>query len=114
MIKTLEYDYSRHEASCTLQLDTEKFMKEDAQVLLDFFSWDYPYDTDANPVDEYMKKVAMECIKVATFNNYNEKGVISEFEEMEGWPRIDGTNGITLLDVSTYEFYEGDLDLIEK
>jgi len=56
----------------------------------------------------------MECIKVATFNNYNEKGVISEFEEMEGWPRIDGTNGITLLDVSAYEFYEGDLDLIEK
>jgi len=112
MIKTLEYDYSQGDASCTLQLDTEKFTKDDAQLLLDFFTWDY--DADSDPLDEYMKKVAIECIKVASFNGYNEKGVISEFEDMEGWPHLDGTNGITLLDVSAYEFYEGNLELEEN
>lgn len=113
MIKVLNYEYGfMATAECKLKLDTEKFSKDDAQMLLDFFSWDY--DEEVDPVDEYMKKVAMKCIKVATFGNYSLQGVISEFEDLEGWPRMDGSNGITLLDVTMYEFDEDDLTLKEE
>jgi len=112
MIKVLNYDYCSGDADCKLQLDTDKFTKEDAQILLDFFDWDY--DEDADPVYEYMKKVAMQCIEIATSERCNAKGVISEIKQMEGWPYLDGTNGITLLDVSRYEFLDDFLELKEE
>ena len=113
MIRILDFEYGfMGEADCRLQLDTEKFTKESAQDYLDFFSWDF--DKDADPVEEYMKKVAMQCIKECTFNGLSLEGVISIFEEAEGWPYIDGSVGITLLDVTPYEFDESDLEMKEK
>jgi len=112
MIKTFKYEYGSWDAYCELTIDTEKFKKEDAEILLGFFIWDY--DENADPVDEYMKKIAMQCIKVATFKGINKDGVIDEFKEMEGWPHLDGTNGITLVSVTAYEFDESSLELEEE
>ena len=66
--------------------------------------WDY--DKDADPIDEVMKKYAMKAIKIATFNGYNVFGVKEEFNDLEGFCKVDGSSGIELNFVSEYEFDE--------
>lgn len=103
-----EYDY--HEADVHFKVDTEKFTKEMAYDTLNFFTWDY--DEDEDPIYEVMKKYAMEAIRIATFNNYNEFGVIDEFNDNEGFYRIDGSYGITLVQINGYEFDTDKLTLV--
>lgn len=108
-IKKYDFDYNYGEAYCSFEVDTEKFTPELANITLEFFDWHY--DKDADPVDEVMKKYAMRAIKEATFNGHNTYGVIKDFEEAEGYGRIDGSIGITLISISEYEFEENDLEM---
>jgi hypothetical protein len=98
-----------HEAEACFKVDTNKFTNEHAQATLDFFIWDY--DKQADPIDEVMKKYAMEAIRIATFNNYNVYGVKREFENNEGFCKVDGSCGIELNVISGYEFNEDALDM---
>lgn len=109
MIKIYEFDYACREASATFEIDLDVFTPDMAKEALSFFSWDY--DKNADPIDEMMKKYAIEAIKIATFNNYNEIGVRSEINELEGFCPVDGTRGITLTDVLGYEFDEDSLSV---
>lgn len=102
MIKIYNFDYDFLEADVCFKVDTSIFTAEHASPTLEFFTWDY--DKDADPIDEVMKKYAIEAIRIATINNYNEFGVISEFEENEGFVRIDGSIGISLISISGYSF----------
>ena len=111
MIKKYTYIYDFHEAEAEFEVDTEKFTAEIAQEVLDFWTWDY--DEEADPVDEAMKKTAMEVIRVATFEGYNTDGVKDEFNSKEGWWKLDGSAGITLISVSGYEFDEDKLTKVE-
>ena len=104
MIKHYTFNYNLHEAEACFKVDTEKFKAEDAKLLLEFFSWNY--DQDADPVDEIMKKYAMTAIRIATSENYNERGVRSWFSEQEGFLAIDGSQGVELTFVYAYEFDE--------
>lgn len=108
---TYDYNYDFHEATCKFEVDTNVFTKEMAQETLNFFTWEYNKEND--PVDEVMKKYAMQVIQTATFESYNVYGVISEFEDKEGFCKLDGSTGITLLEVSEFEFYESSL-YVEK
>ena len=109
MIKQYNYEYGFAEATVSFQVDTDVFTAEKANETLTFFTW--IYDKGADPVDEVMKKYAIEAIKQATFNNYNEFGVITAFEDNEGFGRLDGSIGITLLEVTGYDFDESQLTL---
>ena len=106
-IKTYEFDYNIGEAFAEFKVDTEKFTKETAKLLLDFFGWNYEEDTI---IDDLLKKYAMKAISVATSNSYNEFGVKRWFEEQEGFLALDGSQGIELIHISEYEF---DADLLE-
>lgn len=102
------YTYGVYRASVVF-LVTEKFKAEDAKLLLEFFSWDY--DEEANPIDELMKKYAITAIEVATAENLNEYGVKCWFEKSEGFLALDGSAGIELKLVESYDFDEDDLSL---
>ena len=104
MIKTYEFTYNHYEGEAVFRVDTDKFKPEDAQVLLDFFTW--KYDEDADPIDELMKKYAMQAIMTATSNSWNEQGVKKWFEEEEGMIAVDGSQGVELISVEGYEFNE--------
>lgn len=110
MIKHYTFNYSLYEAQACFEVDTEKFSKDMAQATLDFFTWDY--DDEADAIDEVMKKYAMESIRVGAFNSWNETGVISDFNEKEGFFPIDGSYGITLNLISNFEFDEDELEMI--
>lgn len=109
MIKIYNFSYDFFEADASFKVDTAIFTSEMAQATLDFFMWDY--NEAADPVDEVMKKYAMEAIRVATINEYNTDGVISEFKEKEGFASIDGSLGIELMSISGYELQEDKLDV---
>lgn len=106
-MKKYKFDYDYRKASAEFEVDTELFTDEHANATLTFFLWDY--DQEANPVDEVMKKYAIEAIKQATFNNHNKIGVIEDFKSLEGFASIDGSLGITLTDVELLEFEQDDL-----
>ncbi|MAR57228.1 MAG: hypothetical protein CMM93_08605 [Rickettsiales bacterium] len=98
------FKYDQFEASAIFRVDTEKFTEEHALATLNFFSWDWNKEGDI--LNEAMKKYAMTVIRIATFNGYNERGVIREMKTQEGYCRVDGSVGLTLLSVEAYEFDE--------
>lgn len=112
MIKEYSFTYGHYEASATFKVDTERFSHKLAQETLDFFGW--YYNKSADPVDEVMRKYGMMAIKLATFNGHNVIGVISDFEELEGFCRIDGTMGIELIEVSEFDFDDNELYMVSK
>lgn len=112
MIKRYKFDYDYSEADASFKVDTEIFTKEMAQVILDFFTWDY--DEEADPIDEVVKKYAIKVIMSATFDDLNVYGVIREFEDREGFCPLDGSCGIWLISVSGYEFNEDKLEVTIK
>jgi len=101
-IKHYTFNYNIYEAEACFKVDTEKFTEEMAKATLNFFTWDY--DKEADPIDEVMKKYALEAIRVATFNDYNLHGVKDEFMSKEGFCKVDGSMGIELNKVQGYEF----------
>lgn len=57
MIRHYNFNYDIYEAEVDFKVDTDIFKEESAKELLEFFTWDY--DTEANPIDELMKKYAI-------------------------------------------------------
>lgn len=106
-IKIYSFTYGFHEATVTFEVDTEKFTPEVAKSTLEFFRWDY--NKEADPVDEVLKKYAIQAIEYSTFNQHNELGVIDDFEDTEGFAPVDGSMGIKLTEVGGYEFHEHEL-----
>lgn len=109
MIRHYTFNYNIYEAEATFKVDTEKFTEEHAKETLEFFSWNY--DKEADPIDEVMKKYAMEVIRIATFEGYNAYGVTTEFNNKEGFMKVDGSSGIELTMVNEYEFDEDSLQM---
>lgn len=109
MIKKFNFDYNTYEADALFEVDTEVFTAEMAKATLDFFTWDY--DEENDPIEEVMKKYAIEAIRVATFNNFNAFGVEMEFRNKEGFGKIDGSIGIKLIRVNGYEFDDDCLEM---
>lgn len=108
MKKIFEYDYDFGEASAKFEVDLEKFDEANALMTLNFFRW--KWDRNADPVSEAMKKYAMCCIRIATFQRLNTAGVIDEMNDIEGYAQVDGTMGIRLVYVEGIELDE---DLLE-
>ena len=108
-IITYKFDYDSMEAEVKFKLNNETFDPKIAQEVLNFWTWDY--DDEGDPTEEFMKKLALECIRVASMNNWNRYGVIQDFKSKEGWPKIDGTYGIELENIHQYEFREELLEM---
>jgi hypothetical protein len=107
-IKKFKFNYDFHEAEAVFEVDTELFTDEHAKLLLEFFSWDY--DEYNSLTTELLKKYAMKAIKTATMYDYNVNGVIRDFKNQEGFAPVDGSIGITLISVYSYEFDYDKLD----
>lgn len=109
MIKHYNFNYDNWRASVDFTVDTEKFTNEHAQATLNFFLWDY--DKENNPIDEIMGKYAIEVLKMASFGGLTKEGIIIEFNNKEGFCKIDGTFGITLDSFTELDIDENLLDV---
>jgi hypothetical protein len=108
-MKTYTFDYDFGQAEARFEVNPDKFTAENALETLNFFHWDW--DQDEDPIDEVMKKYAMEVIWIATSENKNTKGVIDAFMRKEGYCKIDRSSGIELISVSEYEFNPDSLEM---
>ncbi len=111
MIKRYEFNYGMNDSQAVFTVDDSKFTKEMAQSFLDFFHWETGYDEFLDPIEEAMTKIAMRTIIIGCEGQYNLQGIISQFGDLEGYPRIDGSIGITLIEFYPYEFTESDLSV---
>ena len=109
MKKQYNFDYAFCRATVTFNIDTDVFTPEVAKATLQFYTWDY--DEEADPVEEVLKKYALQAIETATSESLNTDGVKIIFEKFEGFCNVDGSNGIELVHVEEYEFNEEDLTL---
>ncbi|MBI6121345.1 DUF2528 family protein [Salegentibacter maritimus] len=112
-IKKYKYNYDNYTASVEFEVDLHLFGEKQAKQTLDFFSWDEEPDYDNNLVDEVMLKYARMAIILATENNHNTRGVISDFNEQEGYYNVDGSFGIKLLYVEGVQIEARLLELEE-
>jgi len=106
MIKRYYFDYDDN-YELVLEVDTLKFKKEHAVELLDFFSWGY--DKDANPIDEYLKKIALECYSESS----SDFSIDYIFKNKEGFPPLDGSTGIKFIKMESIEVEECLIDLFK-
>lgn len=111
MKKKFEYEYDFSQASVKFEVDLEKFDETNALMTLNFFRW--KWDRNADPVSEAMKKYAMCCIRIATFDGLNTSGVIKKMNDLEGYAPVDGSMGIKLIYVEGIELDEDLLELKE-
>lgn len=102
--KKYEFSYNYGNGTVTFEVDTDVFTNELALATLTFFTWDY--DNEADPVDEVMKKYAMEA-----FRNDNYWDIKTHFESAEGFGRVDGSIGVLLTEFDGYEWDEDELDV---
>ncbi len=110
MKKKYKFNYDLYSAEAHFVIDTEVFTEEEAKETLEFFTWDY--DKDKNPIDEVLKKYALEAIKEATSCNLGiEDVVIKAFNDKEGFSKIDGSAGIELTYIEGYEIDESRLEV---
>lgn len=102
MIKKYDVEYNYWE--CTIEFDTEIFTEELLQECLDFFSWEY--DEEGDLYEEYARKIAKNILRLLIVADLG--SIESRFKELEGFPPIDGSYGIKLIDVDNFEFEDID------
>lgn len=109
-VRKYEFEYGFDPiATCTFEVDRKVFTEEMAYATLNFFSW--KYDKEADPIDEVVRKYALQAIRLATINDHNTYGVTRDFKDLEGFGAVDGSIGIKLLDVSGIEIEDSELEL---
>lgn len=107
--KRYNFNYDFYKAEVSFEVDLEVFTPELANETLTFFSW--YYDHEADPIDEVMKKYAIRVLQfLAEGGLHSVNSIKNDFNE-EGFGRIDGTIGITLLNYEEFEFDEDDLEM---
>lgn len=107
--KLYTYTYGPMEAECKIEIDLDVFTADHANSVLDFFTW--YYDKEADPIDEFMKKLALMIFQIGSESELNESGVMRAFESEEGWPRIDGSIGLKLIYIDNFRFDEDMLNV---
>lgn len=100
-----EYDYWW---DVEFEVDLDIYTKEIALETLDFFCW--KYNKDNNPVDEALKKIAIECLALSV-RGLSVYEMMYEFRYLEGFPDIDGKDGIKLRYIDNFKFSEDELTL---
>lgn len=110
-IRTYNFDYDRCEADVSFKVDTEVFTNESAKEFLEFFRWDDEPDMVEDLIDEAMKKIALRAIIEGCTGRWNTLGIIDQLEELEGYPSVDGSQGITIIQITNYEFRADNMDM---
>ncbi len=104
----LIYDFREIE----IEVDHNKISEKDLHQINDFWSGSTERlnANENNVLYAVLKMLAIQIIQVQIEYNYNEFGVIGVFDKgIEGWPKMDGTNGFKI--VSVDEFLPDDYDI---
>lgn len=92
-------------------------LKECIKEMVEFWT-DWESDVEENEGDytkTFLQSLAIECYRIIVSNNYNTFGVISEFDDKEGWCKMDGSFGIKIIDCDDVNFSNSSFEVkVEK
>lgn len=94
----------------------EKFTTMDMiKMMIEFWGdWQNSLSEAGNDyVKCFLLMLAQESFRVGFFNKWNEHGLISHFEEAEGWSNMDGSHGIEIVNFDNISIEFDDLTLKE-
>ena len=101
----------------TFEMGNEVISTEMAiKMMVEFWSgWQWKLKDNHNDYTLlFLKNLTAEIIGEIAENNYNLQGVLSHFRNAEGWCRMDGSAGITILDVDEFRWSDNfDFDVEE-
>jgi len=102
--------------NCVIEIDfNHPDVVDKIKNMVEFWSgWeDLLYDNDEDYVKAFLKMTGADIQRVALERDYNTQGVRSAYDDREGWYKMDGTDGITILQHSTIEWDEDDFEIEE-
>lgn len=68
---------------------------------------------DGDVVKTFLQQLAREINYIQAVKDYNLEGVIEEFVNREGWWVMDGSNGITIVDIDDFDFAYNEYEVME-
>lgn len=102
MIKQYTLQDTQTDQEVTIVVDYEKLDPKLWEELSSFWS---EHDERSDDYEAGMlKMIAETALEVQVSHNYNTLGVISWFEKVEGWCKMDGSLGIMITNVDTLDF----------
>ncbi|MEH0153691.1 DUF2528 family protein [Limibacter armeniacum] len=104
-IKEYRCQYDSSYAEVTFEVDTDVFTTESANVLLEYWDWDY--DEEADEIEEAIRKWSLECFREAMSRRIdNADQLIDVFDSKPEWPKLDGSIGVKVVNFSPFELRE--------
>lgn len=86
---------------CIFLVDESIFTEEEAKGFLEFYTWDYEEDGDLRA--EALKKIAIKCFYLS--QEWNVEGIKEKIDDLfECYIPIDGSTGVTLIDIDNFSF----------
>lgn len=61
-------------------------------------------DNDNDYLNTFLKQLCEKCMCVMADNNLSTRGLVAEFDDLEGWCKMDGSNGIEITDCTKPDF----------
>ncbi len=106
----IDWDYELHNKSA--YKDVEDMVKQ----MVEFWAgWrEKLKENKGNYTENFLKNFCEQCLLYSAYDNYNVVGIIDEFNDKEGWCPMDGSWGITLLDISPPDFGSQDDYTVEE
>jgi len=108
-------EYSGHWWECTVEIDdniaTVEMMKE--LILFWIGGKNRLKQNKGNVITTFLQQLAREIFYILTEHNYTEEGVIDEFDNREGWCKMDGSMGIKITYTDNVEISHDDFSVEE-
>lgn len=109
--KNFKIEHIDKSSYVVLRVDLSKVDHKYLELFLGY--WDIFYDDD-DILNEALSFIAIECfIESIKCNSYTTKGMMDIFKDKEGFPRLDGSSGISITQFSHFELEKEDFKITE-
>ncbi|PVY74763.1 DUF2528 family protein [Pectobacterium versatile] len=68
-------------------------------------------DADGNVLIAVLKMLGRRCFQLTTAYGYSVQELVREFETIEGWPFMDGSEGFKIIDCDELAFDKSDISV---
>lgn len=91
---------------CTVEIDHNDETLANIKSMVEFWmGWEDRLETnDGDYTKTFLQQLAREICMIEVEFNYNLVGVTGEFNNREGWCKMDGSMGIKIVNVDDFEF----------
>jgi len=105
-----------HQLDLVVEIDHDQVTDEFLHSINSFWSEadDRLDDADNNVLNAVLKMLGQQCWELMIANGFNTYGLIQEFNDREGWPDMDGSYGIKIINCDALLFDISDITVKEK